>query len=756
MPTNVTFTDNNRMANSFVKELYIGSKWKGYPTTDRMIIDQARDASFQPTGSLISLGLESTFDTVTGMADGFLAVNNDTSGPIKFDPKGKFKGMDCYMVVDWSAFSLPASQTDLIDGVICFWAEIDMEKATNIDNSPTIKRYLYEQRMLNLTPEDVPECKFDMEEWTPISSNVSVDVYDETELASAIMSNSAVTVNLKANIDLHGSNITNYNVDGTIKELVSINNKQVIINGNGFKIFDYSQPISGATLQDGKYSVPYPYEVTGTETFTTIDGELLTLAKSNIYRAGGWVVISQSQKKYALLLPTELSNLYQRDIDNVFVCFRVSFTRHMYKVTSASMGILFFTVTDENDYDTISANLRSKTPNTDFFLVNYAGDNDGVVIKNGRLYYSASYPNISQCKAQFIIRAKNGARLEINNLYAIGGMDNCIRNDNNTDMKISGCEVTNPAKSGVSNYGNLFVRNSTFHDIKGCAVRTDMTREQIPNHKPYMEVTGCTFRDIGHYGTNMAAVWNSGKAYIADNEFINTNYCAVKVGGNGVYPSVEWRRSLVEHNLIHYTPEWIEKRKGLGLQDSGDIYVVGNNEMAIIRFNRIIGAGGLGDSSPNRKNDGIYVDYWAYNVQIYGNVITGTENYYDIDCRDCSPEERDKIPDILASGEYSTTNIYIGYNVCDGYLRIQENTVDVADTTNDLDNSGCNFINNFVLNKTIEPEMENNVLTGNTYMGVVFCKDSDGIITDETGMVASATLIRLLENCPILPEDNGD
>ena len=43
--------------------------------------------------------------------------------------------------------------------------------------------------------------------------------------------------------------------------------------------------------------------------------------------------------------------------------------------------------------------------------------------------------------------------------------------------------------------------------------------------------------------------------------------------------------------------------------------MVANNEMATIRFNRIINSGGP------MKNSAIYIDYWAYNVQIYGNII---------------------------------------------------------------------------------------------------------------------------------------
>ncbi len=453
------------------------------------------------------------------------------------------------------------------------------------------------------------------------------------------------------------------------------------------------------------------------------------------------------------MLPNELTHMYENpeNLDNVFVCYRLSFYRYMRKITSLTQNALYFEAEGNDDatYDPYFRNVL--TPQTDFYLINYNGDNEGAIIKNGYLYYPVAYSTLSRCLWKNVIYARSTANVCLYELSVIGGVDNSIRND--AEMCLNKCDISHESGDGVSNYKKLFAEGNTFHDIKGCALRMDLLRyDENEDEWPYMKVTNNTFKNIGHYGTNTAAVWSSAKAYIAYNEFVNTNYCAVRIGGNGNLLSKTWRRNLVEHNFIHYTTEWITKRKQLGLQDSGDIYVVGNNEMAIIRFNRIIGAGGLGDSNPKRKNNGIYLDYWTYNVQVYGNVITGTENYYDIDCRDCSLEERYKIPNVLASGEYSTTNIFIGYNVCDGFVRIQENTVDVLDTSNDLDDSGCKFVSNFVLGKTIEPEIENGVTTGNTYMDVEFCKDSEGIVTDEMGMVASNALIALFGNSPILPE----
>ena len=63
-------------------------------------------------------------------------------------------------------------------------------------------------------------------------------------------------------------------------------------------------------------------------------------------------------------------------------------------------------------------------------------------------------------------------------------------------------------------------------------------------------------------------------------------------------------------------------------------------EKAIVRFNRIYNVGGPDEAcyqgaehGDTRKNIGIYADDGTYNAAIYGNIIQGTEKYYDIDCR---------------------------------------------------------------------------------------------------------------------------
>jgi hypothetical protein len=77
---------------------------------------------------------------------------------------------------------------------------------------------------------------------------------------------------------------------------------------------------------------------------------------------------------------------------------------------------------------------------------------------------------------------------------------------------------------------------------------------------------------------------------------------------------------------------------------------------------------------------------------------------------------------------------------CDGYVRIQENTADMLNST------GCLFVDNFVLQKAIETGEQSGVNTGNTYNQTIHCENSNGIVTDETGMLAATTFISLLNS----------
>lgn len=524
----------------------------------------------------------------------------------------------------------------------------------------------------------LPTCKFTREQWKNFSTSTTIDVYDENGLANAILKHNNATINIKADILLKGNQATSFEKDGSLKSLVNISRKKLVIHGNGHKIIDFSHPISNIKLKKGKYHAPYKKKVQGDEAFITKDGEILQLSKSKVYRAKGWVEKDPKNRIYGLIMPEELRGY--RHFEDVFISYRVSFVRQTYKVLSSDNHAIYFQV-DPTDQYTMTKYMRDLSPETDFYLTNFVDDGKGIMIKKGVMTYPARQKEISQCQAKYIFRTKDNAQVEFRDLNMIGGKEYYIMND--AKIHVCNCQLTNPIFGGIYNTEKLFADHNVFANVKASVLRNEHIPHIYPLKMPYMEATNNTFTDIGHFSTNIHAVWNNGKAYIAHNEFVNVNYSAIALGKHNCKNGEPNCESLVEYNYIHHTPTWIAARQQLGFQDSGDIYIRPNNDRATIRFNTILDCGGLG------KNIGIYGDDGAYNMDIYGNIILDTENFYDIDCRDGSKkgEKRWIIPD----ANHLSTNNFIAYNICNGNFRIQENHND------GLKKTGCNFHDNMIL-----------------------------------------------------------
>lgn len=544
----------------------------------------------------------------------------------------------------------------------------------------------------------LPTCKFTREKWNNLSTPTSIDVYDENELANAILNHNNVTINIKADILLKGNQTTSFEKDGSLKSLVNISKKKFVIHGNGHKIIDFSHPVHNNKLKKGKYQAPYKKKVQGDEAFITKDGQILQLSKSKVYRAKGWVEKDPQKRIYGLIMPEELRGY--RHFEDVFISYRVSFVRQTYKVLSSDNHAIYFQV-DPTDSYTTTKYMRDLSPETDFYLTNFVDDGKGIMIKKGVMTYPTRQKEISQCQAKYIFRTKDNAQVEFHDLNMIGGTEYYIMND--AHIRVSGCRLTNPIFGGIYNTGTLFADNNTFADVKTSVLRTEHLPKYQPTKLPYMEVTNNKFSDIGKYSTNTHAIWSIGKSYIAHNEFVNTNYSAIAVGKHNCANNELPTEDLVEYNYIHHTPAWIEARQQLGFQDSGDIYIRTNNGKATIRYNTILDCGGLG------KNIGIYGDDGAYNMDIYGNIILDTENFYDIDCRDGSKkgEKRWIIPD----SNHLSTNNFIAYNICNGNFRIQENHND------GLKKTGCIFHDNMILSPRAKKNVKDIVNQDADYQG---------------------------------------
>ena len=717
--TQPVFFDNCSQADTFMQELFIGFNWDS--NDFELILKEARYDDLHDCFSII-ISLDNGNDWIDIFTYESNYFNEIPSNPIKLEGQGICKGVCCYAVVNWNAINDP-SLAD-IDGVVQFNATIINEAATNLDNSPTIKHFIYEHALDNLSGEAVAHNKFLRECVNlPNVSIVPIQVSSFGELKNAINENNVV-INLTSDIAIEKDNNslyfqTEYN-NQVINTLIYLNHKNLVINGNGHKVYEKGKILPTTyNPNDYRYEAPFMDDVTGNEAFIKSDGSIIPLARSGVYHSSGWTI---NGSRYGLYLPPELQNLYQTDTDNVFVCFRLNYQRLIRKIANAAAGVVYF----DNNIDSFTlSHLNAHTPQTDFFLINYMEDGDGALIKNYKVYLPQSYgSNINQCWASHLFRVKSNSNIVFHNVHFIGGMGYAIRNDGK--LRVNKCHFTNSIGGAICNYLQLSVENSCFSDIKTHAVRFDhIDANYGEGNIPYMDVTRCVFQDIGHYGSSSFAVWSTGKAYIAYNEFIDTNYGAIRLGlNNCTSVSSLHSENLVEWNYIHYSPEWKQERQLLGLQNSGVITIETNNQKAIVRFNRIVDSGGLG------KNIGIYGNNGAYNMEIYGNVISGSENFYDIDCWDASPSFTGQTPN--GSSNDVNTNNMIAYNIFDGYIRIQENSM--------IASSNCNFIKNFKLESNPNNNIQPSDVHENKFNQLDDYRSGEGIMNDESGIIAAVFL----------------
>lgn len=233
----------------------------------------------------------------------------------------------------------------------------------------------------------------------------------------------------------------------------------------------------------------------------------------------------------------------------------------------------------------------------------------------------------------------------------------------------------------------------------------------------YLDVENSEFRECGLYGSNRACISARGNSYIARNVFENFNYSAVALGCKSKYTE-KFPSSIVEKNIFLWTPEWEQKMKIYALVDGGAIYISTCNKRTIVRHNTILNFGGHG------YNRAIYCDDGAFNVTIYGNVIKGTRNSYDIDSRDCSRKWKKQ----KDTPYCPNTGNYIGYNVCDGKLKLEG-----ASAVND---NGCIFENNIIVSKHDE---ENSIIRNVKCPNPAIVYDPQGFIDKKSNVKLKKT-----------------
>lgn len=475
----------------------------------------------------------------------------------------------------------------------------------------------------------------------------TIDVYNESELRHGLAEGRVIVLQN----------------DIRIKQTVEIMTDAVII-GNGHKIVE-----KGVKLDNHG---SYLWKVNGREAFVRNDSLLVGLSNSGFYQ-GEWIVSSSVDGVCRQLrLPESLHDVVIKEEDNVFITYGQWFIRRTDKVKYAKDGVLEVDFIGGTAYRP-DRSFRNYTPAPYFFFNNYSAD--GICIKSGVIEWPKEWGNIRKCQLWYLFKISPKAKVVMKDIVINGGMDYAINNAG--ELRMERCCLTNSVGGGIISTGKVSISNCALYDIK---------RNGLLVKKMGMaDVSFCQFKRIAHYGSNDFAVSADGETYVGNCQFEDTNYGAIRVGMVNAADSSDLYEYLIENNNIYYTSDWITKRQYFGLWDSGAIYISTNSKKTTIRYNRIQNVGGPG------KNSAIFGDDGAYNMDIFCNEISGTQNYYDIDCRYVSPSSSRRIfPD--GSGEMmaNTNNRIIG-NVISGYVRMEESKSPFVNDT------GCQFRDNVIM-----------------------------------------------------------
>ena len=543
----------------------------------------------------------------------------------------------------------------------------------------------------------LPDTNFERYHF-PLSDRCTdtVDVYSAAEMETAV--SSGKIVRLLKDLKL---------------EKTMLLRSDVTILGNGFKIIDNG---IGLTNKGN-----YPYNITGRESFVSANGKIQGWSQTELFQ-GKWVEpadVNEPSRK--LMLPKELRKLVIKASDNVYVTYGMWFVRRTDKVKSAKNGIMEIEFTGGVAYQPTKS-FRQYTPEPYFYLSNYA--DNGIRVDKGKISWPVEMGEIRKCQLETLLKISSDAKVVIKDLFVVGGGDCSVRNEG--DLKLDNCRFTNPVGGSIVSSGKVSISNCNFYDIRRNAVYVKNTG--------IADITRCLFKDIAHYGSNDFAVSADGNVYVGYCQFVDTNYGAIKVGMVNAESVADLHEYLIEYNVISYTPVWLEKRKYLGLWDSGAIYIATNNKKATIRYNRIRGVGGPG------KNNAIFGDDGAYNMDIYGNIISGTENYYDIDCRYVSPQYTGRrLPQGKGELTVSTNNTII-YNIVDGFMRMEENKQPM------VKNAGCLFSNNVIVGSNRNRKKQ--------FADIIYTRDSrqTPLVEDVNGFFDAEGHYHSAIDYPVIPE----
>ena len=447
--------------------------------------------------------------------------------------------------------------------------------------------------------------------------------------------------------------------------------------------------------------------------FITREGRLLPIW-SPIKIADGKVEVLDETTKLCRVKCPGVKDVEEKACANLRIRIPHWFMMSTWVIDKISDGYIYFTVRDLRKmmpsgwYMNDDCNY-AQVPNVRYSLCNDVARPGRLSIVEGSVCLPEGVEEVYECVARQFMTIKDCVFKEvlISGLNVVGSswywtylLDFDNVRTNAFLVKNSSFSCITGGVLSFNNTPNVTVTTCSFSDCYREGVRSDIGSSN-------MTVSNCTFERIGLAFENTSAVCCQGENYhIYNNSFKDYGYCAINVGYGRTRRESQIVSGIIEDNAIVFSKDYIRAYQDNMLMDGGAIYVMQQNDLAVIRNNYIDGHSGMMD------NRGIFLDDGAYNVEIYGNLIINIENSYCIDSR--------RVAGVETSGmrgenvKRSNVNNKIFDNIVDGRIRF------AAREGND---NGCELGANFFLLTRGEKMPENdyfNIDATNKDVGIIY------------------------------------
>lgn len=363
----------------------------------------------------------------------------------------------------------------------------------------------------------------------------------------------------------------------------------------------------------------------------------------------------------------------QQPIANAYILIPHWFSSSIYKIDKIDGPYIYFIADDlkessyggynvNDDYNYCKNAIRYKLCNVDL------GD-DCLRITQGRVHLPKGITSVLEGITHnfLIIKDCKFATVDIKGIQFMG---NAYR-ESSYAISIKGTECKSIRIHGCSFHGmrgnvinvsaspNVSIDNNRFKDCYRYGIRSS-------NESVNTVVEKNHFASMGKAMLNTACVRCQGTNYrVSDNVFLNFGYSGIMTGIAYKSKMTQPCSGVIENNDLSLDEDYLKHIDNYGIMDGGAIYIGTKNNGSVVRYNFIH------DFSGTKSNRGIFCDDGAYNIEIYGNTITGIANSHCIDSRRVKKVERSSDPE--SPVERANINIVIRDNTIDGSIRFEAN-----------------------------------------------------------------------------------